>query len=315
MENYKSIEISNRKKNNKNCNIFMDGEKNLTELPRTYQEHIKTYQPNGNARLGFSIWKELFIELAASRELILRLFIRDISARYRQSILGIIWTFIMPLFTVGTFVYLNYSGVFELGKTSIPYPAYALLGLTIWQLFATGITACTTSLSGAGNLITKINFAKESLVIASLAQTIFDFFIRVFLVAGVFAIYRIVPSWTIIFLPFALLPLLLLTLGLGFILSIANGILRDTTNIVAVATTLLMFITPVLYPAQTFEPIATFNRINPVGILVITARDLVIEGSLKQPNEFIYAAFFSLIIFFGGWRAFHISEPRMAERV
>ncbi len=284
-------------------------------LIKAHQKQIKIYQPNGNARLGFSIWKEMFTELTSSRELILRLFIRDISARYRQSILGIVWTFIMPLFTVGTFVYLNYSGVFKLGETSIPYPAYALLGLTIWQLFATGITACTTSLSGAGNLITKINFAKESLVIASLAQTIFDFSIRVFLVAGVFAIYHITPSWTIIFLPLTLLPLILLTLGLGFILSISNGIFRDTTNIVTVATTLLMFVTPVLYPAQTFEPIATFNRINPVGILVITARDLVIDGSLNHPNEFIYAAVFSMIIFFGGWRAFHISEPRMAERV
>lgn len=278
-------------------------------------KYIRIYQPNRNASLGLSIWKEMFSELASSRELIFRFFIKDISARHRQSALGIIWTLIMPLFTVGTFVYLNYSGVFNLGKTSIPYPAYALLGLTIWHLFATGITGCTTCLSGAGNLITKINFAKESLIFSSLAQTILDFLIRIFLLVLVFALYHIVPSWTTIFLPLALLPLLLLTLGLGFILSILNGLFRDTTQIVVLSVTLLLYITPVLYSAQTTEPIATFNRINPVGILVISARDLVIEGRLTQPNEFIYASIFSIIIFLMAWRIFHITEPRMAERI
>lgn len=282
---------------------------------KTNQERIKIYEPNGKARLGISIWKEMLLELADSRDLIIRFFIRDISARYRQSVFGIIWTFIMPFFTVGTFVYLNYSGVFNLGEISIPYPAYAILGLTIWQLFATGITGCTISLSGAGNLITKINFAKESLVFSSLAQTIFDFSIRIFLIAGVFAVYHITPSWTIIFLPFVLLPLLLLTVGLGFILSILNGMFRDTSQIVLLATTLLLFITPVLYPSPAIEPIATLNRINPVGILVIAARDLVIGGTLTQPNEFIYSTIFSIIIFLISWRAFHIAEPRMAERV
>jgi lipopolysaccharide transport system permease protein len=284
-------------------------------LNKSYQKHIKIYLPNGTARSGFSIWKEMLIELINSRELIARFFIRDISARYRQSVLGIIWTFIMPFFTVGTFVYLNYSGVFNLGETSIPYPAYAILGLTIWQLFATGIIGCTGSLSGAGNLITKINFAKESLIFSSLAQTIFDFSIRVFLIAIIFAVYHIIPSWTIIFLPFVVLPLLLLTLGFGFILSILNGMFRDTTQIVSLATTLLLFITPVLYPSPSIEPIATLNRINPVGILVISARDLVIGGTLTHPNEFIYATIFSMIIFLSSWRAFHIAEPRMAERV
>jgi lipopolysaccharide transport system permease protein len=283
---------------------------------RINQDNTTTvYEANGNSRLGLTIWKEMFNELANSRELIFRFFIRDISARYRQSVLGILWTFIMPFFTIGTFVYLNYSGVFNLGETSIPYPAYALLGITIWQLFATGITGCTSSLSGAGNLITKINFAKESLIFSSLAQTIFDFTIRIVLIIGVFAIYHIIPSWTTIFVPLALLPLLLLTVGLGFALSILNGIFRDMTQIVSLSVTLLMFITPVLYPPPAIEPITTLNSINPVGILVIAARDLVIEGSLTQPNEFFYATIFSLIVFLSSWRAFHITEPRMAERV
>ncbi len=276
---------------------------------------IKIYQPNRNAKLGFAIWKEMFSELIQSRELITRFAIRDIIALYKQSILGVLWVLIMPIFTVATFVYLNYSGVFNIGETSIPYPAYALIGVTIWQIFGTGITACTNSLTGAGNLISKINFAKESVIFASIARTIFDFLVRVLLLAGVFVIYNIVPSWTIIFLPFAIIPIFLFTLGLGFIVSVMNGIFRDTIQIVSIATTFLMFITPVLYPPPTIEPVATLNKINPIGILVIGARDIVISGSLTQPNEFIFASIFSIFFFLFSWRAFHMMEPRIAERV
>lgn len=281
----------------------------------SHEKNKKIYEPNRNARLGFSIWKEMFLELSQSRELIMRFAIRDIIANYKQSILGVLWVFIMPLFTVATFVYLNYSGIFNIGETSIPYPAYALLGVTIWQIFGTGITTCTTSLTSSGNLITKINFAKESMIFSSLTRTIFEFLIRVILLAGVFAIYKIVPSWTIIFLPFAIVPILLLTLGLGFVVAVLNGIFRDTANIVSIATTFLMFVTPVLYPPPTMEPVAMLNKINPIGILVIGARDIVISGGLTQPNEFIIASIFSLFFFLFSWRAFHMMEPRIAERV
>lgn len=290
--------------------------KNLNNgLNNIDNKNLTLYKPNRNSKLGISIWQEMFSELIQSKELIIRLFIRDISARYKQSVFGILWTIIMPLFSVGTFVYLNYSGVFNVGETSIPYPAYALLGVTVWQLFATGVTACTGSLAGASNLIGKINFAKEALILSSLAQTLFDFIVRVLLIAIVFAMYRIIPSWTIIFLPIALIPLLLLTMGLGFIFSIFNAIVRDTTQVISVAMTFLMFATPVLYPPPTIEPIVTLNKMNPVSSLVIGIRDLVIEGGFTHPNEFMYATIFSLILFLISWRMFHIMEPRIAERV
>jgi len=276
---------------------------------------IKTYQPNRNATSSFSIWKEMFSELSQSKELILRLSMRDFSARYKQSVLGILWSFIMPIFTVGTFIYLNYSGIFNIGKTSIPYPAYALLGVTLWQLFANGISACTGSLASAGNLIGKINFAKESLIFSSIGLAIFDFLINAVLVTTVFAIYQIVPSWTIIFLPFALIPLLLLILGFGLILSVLNAVIRDTSKMIPLVMTFLLFITPVLYPAPTIEPMMTLNKLNPIGVLVIGARDLVIEGGLTQPVEFTYVSVFSLLLFLFSWRAFHMMEPRIAERV
>ena len=111
------------------------------------------------------------------------------------------------------------------------------------------------------------------------------------------------------------IPLLLLTIGIGIVLSVLNAIVRDTGQMVSFLITFLLFITPVLYPSPTIEPMATLNRLNPIATLVIGARDLVIENGLTQPTEFLYASVFSIILFLFAWRAFHMMEPKIAERV
>ena len=116
------------------------------------------YFPNRHLKIGMRIWKEMFRDLIRSRELTGRLFIRDFLAKYKQTVLGILWAAIMPLVMVGTFIFLNRSGVVNIGKTDIPYPVFALLGLSIWQLFATGLTACTNSILQHGGIVAKINF-------------------------------------------------------------------------------------------------------------------------------------------------------------
>ena len=126
------------------------------------------------------------------------------------AVLGMAWAVIMPLVMVGTFVFLNRTGVISIGQTDIPYIAFALLGLSIWQLFATGLTACTNSIVQGGTMVIKINFPKESLVIAALAQSVFEFLVRVGLLAVVFTIYKIMPSVMTLLLPLTLIPLMLL---------------------------------------------------------------------------------------------------------
>lgn len=279
-------------------------------------KHIRVYRPDAQFRMGFfRVWREMLSELVNSRELVWRLFMRDFSGKYKQSVLGVFWALLMPLILVGVFVFLNRSGVLNIGDTGIPYPVYALLGLSIWQLFATGLIACTNSLVQGGAMIVKINFPKESLVIASLAQSVFEFLVRIALLVGVFAIYKVVPSWTTIFLPVVLIPLLLLTLGLGLIFALLNVLIRDVANIVTLATTFLLFLTPVLYPAPSTGLFVSINQFNPLAILVSGPRDLVVNGYLTDPLEFAGASFFSLFLFLIAWRVFHLVEPRMAERV
>lgn len=274
-----------------------------------------TYLPEKYLTLGIKIWLEMFRELIKNRELIWRLFVRDFLAKYKQTVLGILWAIIMPLVMVGTFVFLNKSGILNIGKTDVPYPVFALVGLSIWQLFATGLTACSNSILGGGNIVIKINFPKESLVIAALAQSVFEFLVRIGLLVVVFAIYKIMPSWTILLLPLALIPLMLLTLGIGLLLALLNVLMRDITYIVTLTTTFLLFLTPVLYPAPSTGLFATLSIYNPLSALVAGARDLVIFGYIREPLQFLVISLISLVIFLISWRIFHIVETRMAERI
>ncbi|MCK4325437.1 ABC transporter permease [bacterium] len=258
----------------------------------------------------------MFRELISARELIWRLFLRDFSARYRQSVLGVAWAVLMPLATVGVFVILNRSGVLEIGKVPIPYPAYALLGLTVWNLFSVGIAAASNSIINAGPMVVKINFPKISLVIASIGQAIVSLFIMIFLLIVIFLWYGIAPNVSGIFLSFlALLPLYLLTLGLGFILSLAAGVLRDIPNIMGIATYALMLLTPVLYPTPRATAFEHINLWNPLNYMVNGVRDLVLAGTMKAPFGYLYSAIFAVIVFLLGWRVFYFAQTKIAERV
>lgn len=277
---------------------------------------IKIYEPDAQIKKGwFSLWREMIMEMVSSRELIWRLFLRDFLAKYKQAVLGVLWAIIMPLVMVGIFIFLNRTGLFNIGKTDIPYPVFALLGISIWQLFATGLTATSNSIIQGGGMVVKINFAKEALVIASFAQAVFEFLVRLILLSVVFIVFRIVPSWGAFLLPLTLIPIILLTLGLGFIFSLLSALMRDTPNIITILTTFLLFLTPVLYPAPASGLFARIMKWNPLAILVTGARDIVITGRLAQPLHYLLAAVFSLLIFVFCWQVFHLVETRIAERV
>ena len=270
------------------------------------------YSPTGVKRNGANGWSLMVNEIADNRRLIWLLIRRDISVRYRQSILGYVWAVVPPILTVGIFAFLNASRVIPIGNTRIPYIAFALWGLSVWQLFAGCVSACTASLVSSGALVTKVNFPRETLVIAALGQPLCDFCVRLLPVIAVFVWYGVAPHWGLIFVPLLVLAIIVLALGFGFILSIANLVLRDTGNALGMALTVSMFLTPVLYPAPVRWPFFLVNVLNPLSPFVTASQDLIAIGYVSRPEMLVAACFVSLALAFGGWRAFHVTIPRVA---
>jgi lipopolysaccharide transport system permease protein len=279
-------------------------------------EAITTYEPDNSLKKGYlSIFSEIFNELKKNRWLTYQLFKRDFLTIYKQLFIGILWAFIIPLVSVGTFIVLNRSGIFTIGDINVPYPIYAILGMAFWQLFSAGLIASSNSLVKAGPMIAKINFSKKSLVIASAGQAIVSFLIQLVLVGILFVYYWIAPSIAILLIPITIIPIMLLTLGLGFILALLNGVMRDIGNIVSILMTFLMFLTPVLYAKPTTGILATVTNYNPLYYMVSVQRELVLMGTISEWKGFLITSIISLIIFIVCLVVFHLTETRVAERI
>jgi len=279
-------------------------------------EIVVTYQPDNSLRKGYlSVFGEIYNESRRNKWLAYQLFKRDFFAIYKQSFFGILWALIIPLVSVGTFIILNRSGVFTIGDIDVPYPIYAVLGMAFWQLFSAGLIASSNSLVSAGSMITKINFSKKALVVASIGQSLISFLIQFVLVGILFVSYRTTPSVAILWVPLLMVPIMLLTLGLGFVLSLLNAVMRDVGNVLSVMMTFLMFLTPVLYAKPTTGMLARLTEYNPLYYLVSVPRELVLMGKMPELKGFLLSCIMSAVILIVCLIAFHLTETRIAERI
>jgi lipopolysaccharide transport system permease protein len=279
-------------------------------------EMFTTYEPDNSLKKGYlSIFREIHDEFIKNRWLTYQLFKRDFFTLYKQSFIGVLWAFIIPLVSVGTFILLNRSGIFSIGEINVPYPIYAILGMAFWQLFSAGLINSSNSLVKAGSMIVKINFSKKSLVIASAGQSIVSFLIQLTLVIILFIYYKITPSPAILLIPLFLIPIMLLTLGLGFIFSLLNGVVRDIGNVLSILMTFLMFLTPILYAKPSAGFLSRITNYNPLFYLTSVPRELVLTGSVTEWKGFIISCVISIFIFVVCLVVFHLTETRVAERI
>jgi len=276
----------------------------------------KVYQPVSSHPKGIITLLPLMIkDLINARELIWRLFLRDIKAKYKQSLLGWLWIILLPFIALGTFLLLNRSGAVSLDNISVPYAIYGLLSISLWQIFSAGWSAATASIISAGRFITKINFAKEALVVSSLGQILLEFFIRIILLIVLFILYGQFPSIWIILLPLLITPLILLTLGLGFISSLLNAVARDIQTFINVFLSFFLFFTPIMYTLPSDSLLYQLNQFNPIFFLISVPRDIAITGNFSQLPAYLFSSAISLVVFLFGWIVFYKSQSKIAEAI
>jgi len=260
-------------------------------------------------------FRELFSDLSANWWLLQQLYLRDLTAVYKQSFLGVFWVMVNPLMTLTTFFVLNSSGILSAGQMSAPYPVFAIIGLSLWQVFSSGLLATSSSITSAGDMIRKINFPREVLVFASMAQPTITFTVNILLMIPILLFYGYAPSPYILALPFFALPIISLALGIGLIFSLINAVTHDTSRMLGPLMTFLLFMTPIMYsnPHQGFIGLAA--GINPLYYLIDQPRTLILTGTLTEPIAYTASAALSFLTFIVCWKAFHTASPKIAERV
>ncbi len=174
---------------------------------------------------------------------------RDISVRYKQTLLGVAWAIIQPFFSMVVFS-LFFGRLAGIPSDGVPYPIFSYAAMLPWQYFANAMTASSNSVVGSANLLTKVYFPRLVIPLASVVPAAVDFAIAFVVLLGMMVFYRIAPTWNILWLPLLLLLALVTALGVGLWLAAMNVRYRDIRYVVPFLVQFWMFASPVTYPSS-----------------------------------------------------------------
>ena len=276
---------------------------------------VTVYTPEPQLRRPGKLLRSMGRDLVASRELAWRLTVRDLSARYRQALLGILWAFLPPVVTAAIFVVLKREAAINIGDTHIPYPAFVMIGTVFWQLFVQALNAPLKVVTRSRGMLSRINFPREALILSAFGQVLFEFGIRIVILAAVFVVFRVPVTWGLLLAPLAVVMLILLGIVIGLLLTPIGMLYTDVAAALPTLTGLWFFVTPVVYPAPSRWPYSVLINLNPVSPLLVGARDLATRGGLANPGPFAAVCALTLVGLFVMWVLYRLSLPILTERI
>ena len=197
-----------------------------------------------------SAWQPLGLrELWDFRELLAILTWRDVSVRYKQSLVGFGWVVIQPLATA--FLFTVIFGVFaRLPSEGLPYPVFTYCALLPWNYFARSLTDSSASLVGGTNLITKVYFPRLILPLSRVLAGLVDFVVSFVVLLGLMAWYGVRPTWGLLLVPAFLALAMGAALAVGLWLTALNVRYRDVGFVVPFLAQFWLYATPVAYSAE-----------------------------------------------------------------
>ena len=249
------------------------------------------------------------------RELIVFLAWRDISVRYKQTVLGAAWAIIQPFFTMIVFT-IFFGQLGKIPSDGLPYPVFAYCALLPWQLFAYSLGESGNSLVANQNLITKVYFPRVVIPLAATLGGLLDFVISFVVLILMMIYYQIRPTEAVWTLPLFILLALITALGAGLWLSALNVEYRDVRYTIPFLTQFWLFLTPIAYPSSMVpEQWRALYGINPmVGGVEGFRWALLGTGSPPGPMM-IVSVLAALALFVSGLFYFRRMERTFADKV
>jgi len=207
-------------------------------------------------------------ELWEYRELLYFFVWRDVKVHYKQTILGVAWAVLQPLFTMVIFS-LFFGQLAKVPSDGVPYPIFSYTALIPWMFFANGINQSTSSMVNSAGLIKKVYFPRLIIPVSSVLAGLMDFVPAFAVLLGMMLFYGIYPTLQVLWIPAFLLLALVTSLGIGIWLSAMNVRYRDVRYAVPFLVQSWLFATPVVYPSSLLpEPWKTVYAVNPmVGVV------------------------------------------------
>lgn len=259
-------------------------------------------------------------DIKNSRELAFALAKRDIKARYRQSFLGYVWALLPVLGTTGVFLFLRSGGALSDWDHPIAYPVYLVIGSILWQVFADAVQGPLRGIIASRSMLVKINFPRESLVIAAMLLTWFNFGVRLVILIPALIYFgmkgQVDFSFTAIFaFPIGVACLVLLGYTIGVILTPIGLLYRDVPMAVSMILNFCMFLSPVVVQIPDKGPLSKIMIWNPVTPMIDTTRSWLVGMDATLLTNFCFVAAFAFLLLIFGWILLRIALPHIIARL
>jgi lipopolysaccharide transport system permease protein len=290
---------------------------NSNHQSRSRKEHstITVYTPESSIRHPARLIQDMFRDLIAGRELAWQLAVRDIRAQYRQTALGLLWAFILPLSQAFIWIFLSKANIVTIKNTTLPYTVYVFTGTMIWAIFIDSVNAPLHQTIAAKQMLAKINFPKEALVVSGIYQTLFNSTIKIVLLLSVLMIFKINPGWTLIWFPFGILSLILAGTSLGLLLTPVGVLYTDIGKSLPLLMQFLMYLAPVVFPIPARGWAAVIFKLNPLTPLILTTRDWLTGFSPEYLGYFLLVNSFTIALLLIVWIIYRSAMPILIERM
>lgn len=276
---------------------------------------VTEYTAQSGLKNPFSMILELFSDVIASKDLAWRLASRDISAQYRQAVLGILWAFILPITQTLAWVFLSNTGIVTLQDTGIPYPVYVFTGTLLWQILTESVFAPLNETNNAKGMLTKLKFPKEALILSGILKTLFNSMIKMALVVVALFFFGIELSWSLLYFPIGIISLILTGTAIGLLVTPVGVLYTDVTKMLPLVFQFLMYVSPVVFAMPTSGIASIIFKLNPLSYLITTTRSWIAGAEAVYLEQFIIvnAIFFGLFIL--STLIYKLAMPILVERM
>lgn len=262
------------------------------------------------------------VELYRYRELIKNLVVRDLKVRYKNSVLGVLWSLLNPLLMtlVFTIVFTLMLPQYEIQN----YPVFFMCGFLPWSFLASSLSGATGSIVNNAHLIKKVYFPREILPLAEVLSNLINFSFALPVLFGLLLVFRIRLTPAILMLPLIMLAQTMFIMGMALLLSTANVFYRDTQHILEIVLQAWFFLTPIFYPIKvlpssriilgmTVDIQLWARRLNPMASLVASYRDVLYWGVPTGWDFLLRTLITCLLILIVGYLVFCRFSPVFGE--
>ena len=254
-----------------------------------------------------------------NRQLIFQMTKREVLGRYQGSVMGLVWSFLNPLFllTVFTFVF---SVVFQARwgiseeETKTQFAIVLFAGLIVHGLFAEVLNRAPGLILSNVNYVKKVMFPLEILPGVAMGAALFHSLVSIIVLLSAFFLVKGFLHWTILFVPLVLLPLVVVTLGIAWLLASLGVFLRDVGQTISIVTMVMLFLSPVFYPLTALpEVYRPWILCNPLTFIIEQTRAVLVWGHPPDWDGLSIYGMVSIVIAWGGYLWFQKTRRGFAD--